>query len=253
MNSIFVDIILPNYNKEKFLEEAISSVLNQTFVNWKLYIIDDASTDDSKLIIDKFKNNSKIIIKKLSKNKGPGFCRNLGIRLSSSNFIAFLDSDDYWTKNKLKDQMSFMTQNNHNFTFSDFTPFFHLKNDKKFVKQTNIASQFNLLKFTLNSSINTSTMILSRNLIKKFKFKKIKKLEDYLFKCEILKKGIIAYKLNQNTAYYRILKKSRSSEKIKNIYNLWKINQKYLGYNIFLNLFSILMISINSLKKYGIK
>lgn len=253
MNSIFVDIIIPNYNKEEFLEEAINSVLNQTFNNWKLYIIDDASTDKSKLIIDKFKHNNKIIIKKLNKNKGPSFCRNLGIRISNSNFIAFLDSDDYWTKNKLEDQISFMTKNNYNFSFSDYTPFFYLKNNKRFIKPTNIISNFNLLKFTLNSSINTSTMILSRNLIKKFKFKKIKKLEDYLFKCEILKKGIIAYKLNLNTAYYRILKKSRSSEKIYNIYTLWKINQNYLGYNIFLNFLSILMITINSLKKYGIK
>lgn len=136
MNSIFVDIILPNYNKEKFLEEAINSVLNQTFVNWKLYIIDDASTDGSKLIIDKFKNNTKIIIKKLSKNKGPSFCRNLGIRLSSSNFIAFLDSDDYWPENKLETQIKEMINKGYEFSYTDFN-FFFLVIKKKILEKQN--------------------------------------------------------------------------------------------------------------------
>ena len=74
----YVDVILPNYNKENFLEESINSVLNQTYTNWNLFIIDDNSNDQSKKIIKSFDNNK---IKKiyLPKNKGVAFCRNLGI------------------------------------------------------------------------------------------------------------------------------------------------------------------------------
>jgi len=133
MNS-FVDIILPNYNKEFFLEETINSVLDQSYDNWKLLIIDDGSTDDSKKIIQKFEKNKKIKAIYLKKNKHVSFARNLGIRLSNSKYISFLDSDDLWTPNKLKDQISFMEKNNYNFTYSDYTPFF-IKNKKKSLKK----------------------------------------------------------------------------------------------------------------------
>ena len=146
-----------------------------------------------------------------------------------------------------------MTQNNYDFTYTDYTPFSQNEDSKKFMKPTNIAKSFDLNKFTKNSSINTTTMIISRNILDNLKFKKIRKLEDYLFKCEILKSGYIAYKFNSNSAYYRILNKSRSSQKVQNLLYLWKINKKYLNYGIWKNLFSIIMISINSLKKYGIK
>jgi len=70
-NEILVDVILPNYNKAKFLEEAIGSVVAQTYKNWHLYIIDDNSTDNSKKIIDKFSYLKNVTIIKLKKNKGP--------------------------------------------------------------------------------------------------------------------------------------------------------------------------------------
>ena len=85
----FVDVILPNYNKAEFLEESINSVTTQTYNNWKLFIIDDGSEDDSKKIISSYKSrNLKVIY--LYKNKGAAFCRNLGIKLSDSKYISFL-------------------------------------------------------------------------------------------------------------------------------------------------------------------
>jgi len=93
-NETFVDVILPNYNKAQFLEEAIRSVIEQTYKNWHLYVIDDNSNDNSKKIIDKFSDLKNVTIVKLKKNKGPSFCRNLGMRISSSKYISFIDSDD---------------------------------------------------------------------------------------------------------------------------------------------------------------
>lgn len=249
----FVDIILPNYNKELYLKEAVDSVINQSFENWKLYIIDDCSTDKSIEVLKSYMENKKIIVLKLAKNQGPSFCRNLGLRISNSNFISFLDSDDYWEKDKLKDQIKFMKDKNLSFTYTDYIPFIQSEKTKKFIKKTSIQNSLNFNQFVLNSSINTTTMIISRSILKNLKFKKIEKLEDYLFKCQILKQNIIAYKFNSSSAFYRILKKSRSSQRFNNILYLWKINQKYNNFSFIKNLFSIFMISLNSIKKYGLK
>ena len=135
-NKFSVDVILPNFNKAKFIEEAINSVLSQTFKNWYLYIIDDNSTDNSKEIIDKFSGLKNVNIIKLNKNMGPSFCRNYVMRLSKSKYISFLDSDDGWTKNKLEKQISFMEKNNLNFTYTDYTPFFEENGIKKIKKRT---------------------------------------------------------------------------------------------------------------------
>ena len=85
--SYSIDIILPNFNKSEYLKEAIESVLNQTFQNWKLYIIDDCSTDYSILNILKEKKNQKIKIINLKKNGGPGRARNIGIKKSRGKYI----------------------------------------------------------------------------------------------------------------------------------------------------------------------
>ena len=117
-----VDIILPNYNNGKYLKETINSIIAQTYKNWKLFIIDDNSQDNSKEIIGNYKGE-KIEIVYLSKNKGVAFCRNLAIRLSDSKYISFIDSDDYWSQNKLKEQILFMEKFNHEFTYTNYTPF----------------------------------------------------------------------------------------------------------------------------------
>tara|TARA_B100001564_G_scaffold93187_1_gene75892 strand:- start:176 stop:943 length:768 start_codon:yes stop_codon:yes gene_type:complete len=249
-----VDIIIPNYNKEKFLNSAIKSVLNQSFKDWKLIIVDDNSSDKSKIILAKYKRNKKIKILYLKKNKGPGYCRNLAIKSSNSKFIAFLDSDDYWNKKKLSEQIEFMKKNDFSFTYSDYISFYQLQNKKKIIGKTKITKSLDFKEFTKNSSINTSTMVVSRKLINKIKFKDLEKMEDYIFKCEILKKKKVkAYKFNRPYAFYRIYKENRSASTLKNIYYLWKYNKIFNKLNFIDNFISILMIAYNSIKKYGLK
>jgi|TARA_B110000967_G_C18742182_1_gene488320 teichuronic acid biosynthesis glycosyltransferase TuaG len=249
----FVDIILPNYNKEFFLEETINSVINQSYNNWKLLIIDNCSTDNSKKIIQKFTKNKKINIIYLKRNKGVSFTRNLGIRLSSSKYISFLDSDDLWTANKLEDQISFMEKNSYNFTYTDYTPFFIKNKIKKFKKKIIAPDFFSFETFINDTSISTSSMIMLRNIVKTTKFPKAATLEDFPFKCKILKKIELAKKFNQNTVFYRITENSLTSNKFKNLFWLWKINKNYNKLNFFKNFKSLFLISINSLKKYGYK
>ena len=248
-----IDIIVPNYNKANYLDECIGSVLNQTYVNWSLYIIDDCSTDNSSNILNKYKNEKKIKIIKLKKNKGPSFCRNLGMRLSKAEYISFLDSDDYWTNEKLQIQILYMIKNNLNFTYTDYIPFITKNNQKVYKKETNLKKSFRFDDFIINSSINSSTMIIAKKIIKTKKFKKIGLLEDYLFKCDLLKTNIEAKKIDNSLAYYRILPGNRSSNKALNLFYLWKINRRYNNLNLYRNLMSIIGIVVNSIKKYGIK
>ena len=247
-----IDIIIPNYNNGKFLDKSIRSVIKQSFRNWRIYIVDDNSNDNSRGILKKYKNNKKIKLYYLKKNMGPSYCRNYAISKSKSELIAFLDSDDFWAKDKLKKQIDFMKRNKLTFTFTDYIPFFNQSD--RYLKATNIDKSLNYNQFIHNSSIGTSTMIIKRSIIKNIRFKNTNIMEDYIFKCEILrKKKIISTKLDEPLVYYRLYKGSRNSNKFKNIFYLWKLNSKYNNLNILQNFFSILMISINSLKKYGFK
>ena len=238
-----IDIIMPSYNKANYLDDSIKSIICQSLKNWNLYIIDDNSTDDSWKIINKYSELKNINIIKLKKNKGPSFCRNFGMRLSKSKYISFIDSDDTWDSKKLEKQIRFMEDNNFVFTYTDYTPFFERDGIKKIKKPTSLVESFNFETFIRNSSINTTTMIISRSILKTHRFKKIKLLEDYIFKCGLLINNK-AIKLNENLATYRILNKSRSSKRIKNIYWLWKVNKEFNKLNFIENVLSIFSISL---------
>ena len=90
-----VSVITPMYNCEKFISETIESVLNQTYTNWEMIIIDDCSTDKSKQIAKQYiERDKRIRLIELKENSGAAVARNKGIEVSSGRFIAFLDGDD---------------------------------------------------------------------------------------------------------------------------------------------------------------
>ena len=169
----FIDIIMPNYNKAEFISEAVDSVVKQTYKNWYLYIMDGGSTDSSLQKLSKFSKIKNIRIISFKRNKGPGFSRNYGMRISNSKYISFLDSDDGWSSDKLEKQLNLMRKNQYNFTYTDYTPFFQNKGKKIFKQKTNLKSKLNFNEFIKNTSINTSTMIIERSIVKTHKFKKV--------------------------------------------------------------------------------
>jgi len=250
--SITVDIILPNYNSEIYISETIDSVINQTFKNWKLIIIDDNSNNQTKEVLKNYIKHPNIDIIWLEKNKGPAFCRNFAIKNSKSQYVAFIDSDDIWEEEKLSKQLEFMIKNKYYFTYTNYLPFKSEKG-KKNLKEIKPPKYFTFDKFIKNTSIATSTMIINRSKIGEIKFSNTKICEDYFFKCEILKKINYAYCLSENLMKYRIRKNSLQSNKIRNIYWIWHINKNYNQLSFIKNLLSIFFISINSIKKYGFK
>ncbi len=253
MKTNLVDIILPNYNKHKFLDETITSVLNQSCSDWRLFIIDNNSKDKSRSVIEKYENNNQIRSIFLKKNMGVAFSRNLGIRLSTSKYIAFLDSDDIWHPLKLKKQLNFMEKNNFMFTFTSYSPFKSINGKKIFKKKIIPNKSYDLNDFILDTTIATSSMIIKSDITKCIFFSKKYFNEDYNYKCKLLTKCKQAYNLNENLTYYRITKKSRSSYKFKSLYSIFKSNKELLKINLLKNLKSLFYISLRSIKKYGFK
>ena len=252
LNQISVDIILPNYNSAPYLPETIDSIINQTFKNWKLIIIDANSNIETKKILKKYNSNSNINIIWLKKNKRAGFCRNLAIRNSKSEYVAFIDSDDIWEREKLSKQLDFMIKNKYYFTYTNYLTF--IFNDKHSNSKRVIPEKyFTFKKFIRSTSIGTSTMIIERSLIGNIKFSNTKICEDYFFKCQILKKVHYAYCFPENLTRYRIRKDSLQSNRIRNFYWIWYINKKFNKLNFLENFISLLNISISSLKRYGFK
>ena len=250
LEQISVDIILPNYNSSSYIEETLVSVINQTFKNWKLFIVDDNSDNKTKDILRKYNSNTKIKIIWLKKNKGVAFCRNLALRYSSLNYLAFIDSDDIWYQEKLSDQLIFMIKNNYKFSYTYYETFRNtLKSIKKVIKPP---EKFNFDSFVKNTSIATSTMIIKKDIVGSNKFTKTKICEDYFFKCQMLKKAKNAYCLPKITTKYRIRRNSLQSNKFRNLFWIWNINKKYNNFSFFKNLISLYRISISSIIKYGV-
>jgi len=242
-----VSIILPNFNSAEYILSTINSVKNQSYKNWDLIIVDDCSNEKTKKILKTFSNYKKIKVFWLKKNRGAAYCRNLAIEKSKSKYLAFIDSDDIWGKNKLKLQIKYMQKNNFDFTYTYYKTF-GLRS-----KKIKTPTKFNFNDFTKNTSISTSTMILKSKIIKGIKFTETPICEDYFFKCKILKKIKYAYCLKNYLTKYRIRQKSMQSNMIKNFFWIWVINYRYNKFNFFQNVSSLFFISLNSIKKYGLK
>ena len=241
-----VTIILPNFNSSDYIKETIKSIINQTFKNWKLIIVDDCSDKKTKAILKKFSKNKKIKIFWLKKNKGAGYCRNYAIKKSKSLYLAFIDSDDLWKKDKLETQLRFMENNNYFFTYTNYETF------GKRTKFVSPAKEYDFKKFVRDTSICTSTMIIKRNILKNIEFTNTVICEDYFFKCKVLN-ICNAYCLDDFLTKYRIRNNSLQSSSLNNFYWIWKINKEYNKFNFVENFLSLLFISLNSLKKYGFK
>ncbi|MBQ9312275.1 MAG: glycosyltransferase family 2 protein [Bacteroidales bacterium] len=235
-----ISVITPCYNAEKYIFDTITLVMQQSYTHWELLVIDDCSTDSSAEIIkDLAKQDDRIKYYKTSSPSGsPSLPRNIGIENAQGKYIAFLDADDNWKKDKLEKQYKYIKEYNVDFVYSNYEKIDSKgnKNDR-IVKVRKTTSYKDMLKI---NSIPCLTSMLSRELIGDKRFKPILN-EDFEFWLQILKQGVTAYNINEVTAYYREAENSRSSNKTKVIKSRWNIlreNEKigflpalyYIGY-----------------------
>lgn len=221
----YIDIIMPVCNCEKYIRHAIKSVKEQTFKNWKLLIINDASNDNTlEIIKDETQEiEGKVLLINLEKNVGVAKARNIGIENSKNRYITFLDSDDLWKKEKLEKQITFMEKNKYAFTYTSYT---YLKgNRKKEVRY--FPKSLDYKKALGNTFILTSTVMIDTNQIDKKDIKMPQvKSEDTASWWKILKKGNIADGLKDNLTVYRVGINGLSSNKLKGIYKIWNLYRK---------------------------
>lgn len=223
INKDLVTIIIPVYNSSKYIKYAIESIENQTYMNYEAIFIDDCSTDNSIKIIEKYiVKNPKFKLIKLNRNIGVARARNIGIRKAKGRYLTFLDSDDIWLKNKLEIQLQYMKENDYAFTYGSYKRI----NEKgtKVTKEIKVKEKINYEQALLDTKILTITSMIDLNKIpKRYCYMPDLALEDMATWWKILKKGYTAYAQKEVLAYYRKVKKSRSSNKMMMIKYRWKL------------------------------
>ena len=241
-----VSVIIPYFRKIKHFRNSISSVLEQTFQDFEILIIyDDEDLNDLEIIEKEFKNNPKIKIIKNLKNYGAGVSRNIGIKHSKGNIIAFIDADDIWLPEKLNNQITFMTKNNLDFTFCDYEK--KIKNKSiDVVCSKKILFYNDLIK---SCDIGLSTVLLNKNIIDVDLFPPLKTKEDYVAWLKLTKKNINAYNFPKKLVIWNKVKGSLSSNFFQKVSDGFKVYYKYENFGFLRSVYNLLILSINSLKK----
>lgn len=245
-----ITIIMPVYNSEKYLERAIKSVINQTYKNWELICINDASTDNSLQILKKYESN-KIKIKSLKKNSGTAIARNEALKIANGRFIAYLDADDYYNCKKLEKQIKFMKINNYAFTCTSYS----FINENGETKQIRIPQKLTYKEYMKNTRLIPTAIMIDTEKIKKSNLymENLKIAEDTKTWLKILKNGEIVYGLKENLAYYMQWENSKSKNKIKAANAVWKIYKGEVGRikAIYYFIWYAFNASKKRIKKYG--
>jgi len=232
-----ISIITPTYNSQRFIESAIKSVLAQTYKNWEMIIIDDASTDGSYEIIKSFSTkDERIQFIKLDLNQGSAFARNKGIKEASGRYISFLDSDDLWMPEKLEKQLEFM--DDHKASLS-FTAYKKIEENGRYRGQVNINKmQIGYSDLLKTNHIGCLTAMIDTKLIGgKLYMPLIEKRHDHGLWLSILKQGYTAYGLNEILAAYRCRKGSISHNKINILFHQWKLYREVEKLGLFRSMY----------------
>lgn len=243
-----VSIIMPCYNCEQYLAEVVYSIINQTYQNWELILVDDCSMDNSAQIIKSFlKLDQRIRGFFNERNKGVSFSRNIGLKESRGIYIAFCDSDDLWDLSKLQIQIPFLKR--YPVVCSNYIMFSDLNKKNKLIKGPKKFDYDKLLKTNL---IPNSSAVFNRRLVNCGVLQKNIGHEDYLMWLELLKPNKKVYRVQKPLMFYRLHKKSISSNKIRSLRWTWNVYFNELKLGLIKSLFLMSNYIFNNFKKYFI-
>ena len=246
--SSLVSIITPSYNSSRFIKECINSVLSQSYKDWEMWIIDDASTDNSKeLILDFSKRDKRIKHMFLSKNIGAASSRNVAINKANGSYIAFLDSDDIWDNRKLEKQINFMNNNNIAFSFSDYEVI--SEDGDRVINLIKAPYRMTYSSYLKNTIIGCLTVILDKKIIGDFRMPNIRSSHDMALWLSIMKKGFDAYNLNENLARYRLVKGSNTGQKWRAAIDVWHVYRKVEKLSFVFSVYCFFSYVFNAIKK----
>jgi len=241
-----ISIITPAFNTEKYIGETIKSVQNQTFRDWELIIVDDCSTDntiDVALSFAKLDNRIRVI--KAISNGGVAKARNLGLENAKGEYIAFVDSDDFWKPTKLQKQFAFMQEKKYILTYTDFQIFRSL--DGTLGKVINCPDRMTANDILKNTAIGCLTVMIDKKQAGEFRMPNLKHTEDNCTWFSILEKGYTAYKYPEVLSFYRVGNLSLTNNKGKCAKQQWETYRGYYQFSIAKSIYYYIWYAINAI------
>lgn len=243
-----VSIVMPAYNSENTILQSIKSVLSQSYDHWELLIIDDASNDKTVDIVSIEQTDARITLTRNNTNLGPAKSRNVGLDMANGDFVAFLDADDYWAREKLETQLSFMRRVGCLISFTTYWRVDETGSKMLFRKTAVPKIDYNTLLD--HNGIGCLTAIFDRNKLPDIRFSDPSEFiktcdvnnflkyrlrgrvghEDYVFWLSVLRPTqgrptIVAHGIDIPLAFYRVSNNSVSSDKLQAAIYQWFIYQ----------------------------
>jgi teichuronic acid biosynthesis glycosyltransferase TuaG len=247
VNECLVSVIMPAYNAEKTINKAIDSVISQTYKNLELIVINDKSTDLTGEILKSYeKKDSRIHVLNNDINSGVSYSRNRGIEYARGKYIAFLDSDDIWQKDKICKQVALMQKKN---AVLSYTASAFINSEGKRFHYIMPAQEKTSYKTLLRKNlVSCSSAMVKSSVMKNMKMPNDRMHEDYYIWLTILKNEKFAYGINEPLLIYRVQKNSKSSNRLKsammafNTYNA-------VGYNKVISFLLTMRYTLHSVSK----
>ena len=246
-----VSVVMPAYNCEATLQESVESVLRQTAENWELLILDDSSRDGTfKLMRRLAELDSRIRIFRNDRNMGVGRTRNRGVGLAEGDWIAFLDSDDLWTQDKLEKQLSLLASfpgtglfyTGSSFIRSDGTPMDYI---------LHVPETLDRKKLLKQNLISCSSVLAEKKLLEKYPMPAGAGMhEDFAVWLRILEESSPARGLDEPLLIYRRSASSKSGNKWKAAKMNWN-TYRAVGLDPVRACYYMAWYAVNGLKKYS--
>jgi len=242
-----VSIIIPYYKKELYLEQSIRSILNQTYQNFEIILINDDS--ENKNFISKFSRlDNRIRLVHNENNLGAGLSRNKGLEIANGEYIAFCDSDDLWKNNKIEFQIELMKRLNFKFSFTSYDI---IDENNNFIKSRKAPGYVDFQKLRSSCDIGLSTVMIRKDIFKnvEYRFANLRTKEDYVLWLKLAKDKITMKSIQENLTSWRKSKNSLSSSVIQKIVDGYKVYRIYLKYSRLRSLYHLVILSINFILK----
>jgi len=244
-----VSVVMPAYNAEAFIEEAISSVISQSFSDWELLVIDDCSTDGTKELVSSIsKTDSRVHLFANENNMGAAKSRNRGIDISRGEYIALLDSDDYWHPQMLEKMLKRIKETSADITYCSYA--IVDEQGKKICSDFIVPEETYFDDSIVRNVISCSSVLMTSKLLSSYRFPTNMYHEDIALWFRMLKDGAKACGVKEVLAAYRQRANSRASNKLKSACRRWPIYRKHLKMPILKTVSAMIRYAIYGLIKY---
>lgn len=226
-----VSVIMPAYNSERFIAEAINSVISQTVTDWELIVIDDGSTDKTRAIVSAIaESDERIRLVANEKNMGVAKSRNVGLDLFKGQFLALLDSDDYWECDMLEKTIFCAEESGADIVYCSYA--LVDESGKKLCNDFIVPLQTTFKETIVRLVMTCSSVLMTSDLARRYRFPTDVYHEDVALWFRIMKDGAVARGVPEVLSSYRQNENSRSSNKIKNAFERWPIYRKHLKMSV---------------------